>query len=71
MKKLFTSLRNCSENDKGFSKISLRSTGEVNVSEVCAKFGGGGHAMASGCEIDLPPEEAAEVIRAAIEEKMP
>lgn len=59
------------ENDKGFSKISLRSTGEVNVSEVCAKFGGGGHAMASGCEIDLPPEEAAEVIRAAIEEKMP
>ena len=59
------------ENDRGFSKLSLRSTGEVNVSEICAKFGGGGHAMASGCEIDLPPDEAAEVIRAAIEEKLP
>ncbi|MBQ3951008.1 MAG: bifunctional oligoribonuclease/PAP phosphatase NrnA [Oscillospiraceae bacterium] len=59
------------ENDRGFSKLSLRSTGEVNVSEICAKFGGGGHAMASGCELDLVPDEAAEVIRAAIEEKLP
>ncbi|MBQ3986218.1 MAG: bifunctional oligoribonuclease/PAP phosphatase NrnA [Oscillospiraceae bacterium] len=58
------------ENDRGFSKLSLRSTGEVNVSEICAKFGGGGHAMASGCELDLVPDEAAEVIRAAIEEKL-
>ncbi len=59
------------ENDRGFSKLSLRSTGEVNVSEICAKFGGGGHAMASGCELDLVPDEAAEVIRAAIEDKLP
>ena len=59
------------ENDRGFSKLSLRSTGEVNVSEICAKFGGGGHAMASGCELDLVPDEAAEVIRAAIEERLP
>ena len=59
------------ENDRGFSKLSLRSTGEVNVSEICAKFGGGGHAMASGCELDLVPDEAAEVIRAAIEAKLP
>ena len=59
------------ENDRGFSKLSLRSTGEVNVSEICAKFGGGGHAMASGCELDLVPDEAAEVIRTAIEDKLP
>ncbi len=59
------------ENDRGYSKLSLRSTGEVNVSDICSKFGGGGHAMAAGCEIELVPEEAAEVIRAAIEEALP
>lgn len=59
------------ENDRGFSKLSLRSTGEVNVSDICAKFGGGGHAMAAGCEMELAPEEAAEAIRKAIEEMLP
>lgn len=59
------------ENDRGYSKLSLRSTGEVNVSDICSKFGGGGHAMAAGCEIELVPKEAAEVIRAAIEEALP
>lgn len=32
-------------------KASLRSAGPVNVAEVCAVFGGGGHAMAAGCTI--------------------
>ena len=58
------------ENDRGTSKISLRSTGEVNVCDICAKFGGGGHAMASGCEIELSPEEAVPVLVAAIEEAL-
>lgn len=56
------------ENDEGFSKISLRSTGEVNVSDICAMFGGGGHAMASGCEIKEPPEKAAEILRKILED---
>ncbi len=30
-------------------KVSLRSTGEVNVSEVAQMFGGGGHMRAAGC----------------------
>lgn len=50
------------------SKISLRTDGAVDASAVCGKFGGGGHRMAAGCELSLPPEEAAEVIRAAVEE---
>lgn len=32
-------------------KASLRSSCELDVSEVCARFGGGGHARAAGCSI--------------------
>ena len=41
------------------SKISLRSMGDVNVHEVAALFGGGGHAAAAGAELPLPPKQAA------------
>lgn len=33
-------------------KVSLRSTGEVDVSEIAAIYGGGGHARAAGCTCD-------------------
>lgn len=52
----------------GYSKISLRTDGTVDASAVCARFGGGGHKMASGCELSCSPEEAAETIRKAVEE---
>ncbi len=52
-------------------KISLRTGAEVNASEVCARFGGGGHAMAAGCEMDCTPDEAAERMLAAINEVWP
>ena len=41
-------------------KISLRSMGDVNVHEVAALFGGGGHAAAAGADLALSPEEAAK-----------
>lgn len=40
-------------------KISLRSMGDVNVQDVAALYGGGGHAAAAGAELSLPPAEAA------------
>ena len=52
----------------GFSKVSLRTDGTVDASAVCARFGGGGHKMASGCELRCSPEEAAETVRKAVEE---
>jgi len=55
----------------GHSKVSMRSDGSVSCTEVCKRFGGGGHKMASGCELDLSGEETAEVLRAAIEEVWP
>ena len=55
------------ENDDGGSKISVRSDPSVNSSDICAVYGGGGHAMAAGCTIDCPPEEAKGKILAAID----
>jgi len=53
---------------QGFSKVSLRTDGMVDASAVCARFGGGGHRMAAGCELKCSPEEAAELVRAAVED---
>jgi len=49
-------------------KVSLRTDGAVDASLLCARFGGGGHRMAAGCDLPLPPRETAEAIRAAVEE---
>jgi phosphoesterase RecJ-like protein len=51
----------------GHSKISLRTTDEVNASAICAHFGGGGHAQAAGCSIDAAPAEAAKLFVDALE----
>jgi len=39
------------ETDSQEYKISLRSRGKVNVAEVAARFGGGGHVRAAGCSM--------------------
>ena len=61
-------IRELGEND---SKISARSKPGVDVSRVCAVYGGGGHAMASGCTLNCPPEEALGLMLKAIDEKCP
>ena len=33
-------------------KISMRSTGDIDVSAICAEFDGGGHAKAAGCTLE-------------------
>lgn len=38
----------------GRFRVSLRSKGQLNVAEVAARFGGGGHTCASGCSVDGP-----------------
>lgn len=37
------------ESEDGKYKVSLRSNGSVDVSAICATFGGGGHRSAAGC----------------------
>lgn len=51
---------------KGQYKVSLRSKGKVNVSEVAATFGGGGHILASGCMLFGELEEVIERLTYAV-----
>ena len=37
------------EKKKGVYKASMRSSDRINVAEICAEFGGGGHERAAGC----------------------
>ena len=59
------------ETADGGVKLSLRSKPPVNVSNICAKFGGGGHSMAAGCKIGADVETAAAMVLAAINEEWP
>ena len=51
------------------SKVSARSKPGINVSDVCAVYGGGGHAMAAGVTLNCGVEEALELMLRAIDEK--
>lgn len=52
------------------TKISMRSTRAFNSNEICAQFGGGGHAMAAGCTIRLGYKEAKKLLLDAIFEAL-
>ncbi len=56
------------ESGEQLIKISFRSKSTVNVSDLAAKFGGGGHVRAAGCRYRVPLAEAVEnVVAAALE----
>lgn len=38
--------------NNGTFRVSMRSNGHMDVSEICRSFGGGGHVKAAGCGID-------------------
>ena len=42
----------CEDNKRAY-KISLRSNEYVNVAEIAAQYGGGGHVHAAGCKVDI------------------
>ena len=56
------------EQSDGTCRLSLRSTEEVNSSEICAVFGGGGHALAAGCTVSGTPDRVREMILDGINE---
>lgn len=56
------------EREDGSSKVSVRTGSDVSSSDICAVFGGGGHAMAAGCTIDCPPEKARDMLLAVVDE---
>ncbi|MBN1460706.1 MAG: DHH family phosphoesterase [Armatimonadetes bacterium] len=48
-------------------RVSLRSDGSVDVSQVALGFGGGGHAMAAGCTVEGSAEEVRTSVIASLE----
>ena len=56
--------------DKGRFKVSLRSRGTVNVAELAARFGGGGHKNAAGCAIDGDTTHIYDTLTAAFQEAL-
>ncbi|HUE75828.1 MAG TPA: DHH family phosphoesterase [Chloroflexota bacterium] len=46
------------ENADGTIRVSMRSTGRVDVAAICARYGGGGHVRAAGCNLPGPIESA-------------
>lgn len=54
----------------GKCKISMRTHGALNVQEVAATFGGGGHKNAAGATLDMPINEAVNAVIAVLAEKL-
>ncbi|HEX3466250.1 MAG TPA: DHH family phosphoesterase [Candidatus Elarobacter sp.] len=51
---------------EGAVRVSLRSSGKINVQAAAASLGGGGHFMASGLTFDGPLSDAVEAVHAAL-----
>ena len=57
--------------DKPFFRVSMRSASRVDVSAICARFGGGGHIRAAGCSLEAANvREAEEFLLGAIRQAM-
>ena len=51
-------------------RVSVRTSARLNAAEVCAHFGGGGHARAAGCSLPPPLKEAEEQFLQYIQEQL-
>lgn len=49
-------------------KVSMRSSGDTDVSELCRRFGGGGHVKAAGCTFETTLEDAKKQVLEAVAE---
>ncbi len=59
------------EEGPGEIRVSFRSKGRFDVSQVATRFGGGGHRNAAGCTVNGTVEEAKARIYAALGETLP
>lgn len=52
---------------EGFSRVSFRSKGRLDVAKIAASFGGGGHRNAAGLRTTMPVDELKNKIVSAVE----
>ncbi|MCK5126713.1 MAG: bifunctional oligoribonuclease/PAP phosphatase NrnA [candidate division Zixibacteria bacterium] len=57
-----------SDKGPGVTKASFRSQNHISIVDVAGKHGGGGHKNACGCTLNMPVDEAQEIIVKEIEE---
>lgn len=53
------------ELEEGGCKVSVRTVKYANADMICAMYGGGGHGMAAGCQLDCGIEEAVGLMKKA------
>lgn len=58
------------EQADGLTHGSVRTDGSVNATQICARFGGGGHIRASGCTVDLSAQALAAGLLEAVEQAL-
>jgi bifunctional oligoribonuclease and PAP phosphatase NrnA len=58
------------EKEDGVYKISLRTAETLNASDICANFGGGGHAAAAGCRVEGSLDDVKSRILKAVKDEM-
>ena len=56
------------ETEKGDIKVSLRSKSDLDVNQIAAIFGGGGHQAAAGCVIAKPLDKTIDMVVEAVTE---
>ena len=58
--------------DAGGFKASTRASADcdINLAEICSRFGGGGHAKAAGFQIKMEPEKAVRKVVSVIETEL-
>lgn len=54
------------EQDAGKVKVTFRAKDDTNVAAVARRFGGGGHAAAAGCTLEMPLAAAQDAVLAAL-----
>lgn len=57
------------ESEKGQYRVSLRTSTDIDASQICSTLGGGGHMCAAGCRISGTLDEAKKMILSAVEVK--
>lgn len=56
------------ENDEGFTVISARSLGDVNVQTIMEKLGGGGNLTKAGAQIEIPVDATMDLLVELVKE---
>ena len=56
------------EKEPGVIRVSLRAKRRGDVAAIASELGGGGHVKAAGCTLNMPLEEAVNLVKSKLNE---